>query len=140
MASVDEQDPSACVKTGTVEPEREPVSRAAAFCMLAGAAKVLEAANPVTGGVYVRGLVARMQDAIAREREHHGAPDPESKDEFRFHRMNTVQLFPHSEGVAILDKNGAVTVCDAALIAAAYHVLHSDRAPGQVLDAVEVRG
>jgi hypothetical protein len=136
MASVDERDSSARV-TGTIE-KRDRVSRGALVCMLLGAAKVLEAADPVTGGVYVRGLVARMHDAISREPG--GDPLLDAAGEFRFHRMNTVRVFAHSEGVAILDENGTVTVCDAALIAAAYHVLHSDRAPGRVLDAVEVKG
>lgn len=58
--------------------------------------------------------------------------------EFRFHRAKSARLIEHSEGVAIIDATGAVTVVDVALIRSAYALVMRDRMP--VVDARVVQG
>lgn len=88
--------------------------------------------------------VVAEQETCVETKSGGGAKPPRAlvastpdQGEFRFHRRVNVHLFMHSEGVAILDKSGAVTVIDAALVCAAYDVLMHDRRP-PVRDAVEV--
>lgn len=84
-----------------------------------------------------------MSQDVNRQAEPARASDtPETKtasaDEFRFHRAKHVRLIEHSEGIAVIDRTGAVTVLDAALVRSAYDLVMRDRLP--VIDAREVRG